>query len=115
MITIPHLLVDAFDCDGPLDDAEAIQQAMVAAAEAVGAQVVGQGQHRYVPHGVTAVLFLAESHILVTTWPENNTALFDILLCNETMDTGVAAEILLKAMGAKRSVQNPVRRILVDG
>ena len=107
--------MDALDCDGPLDDAEAIQQAMVAAAEAVGAMVVGRAEYRYVPHGVTAVLFLAESHILVSTWPENNTALFDILLCNESMDTNVAAEVLLRAMGAKRSARNPVKRIVLDG
>ena len=56
LITIPHLLVDALHCSGPLDDAEAIQSAMKAAAESVGAQVVGQAEVRYVPHGVTAVL-----------------------------------------------------------
>jgi len=111
---IPHLLVDALGCTGPLDDGECIQAAMQKAAQAVGAEVVGRAEYRYVPHGVTAVLFLAESHILVSTWPEHKTALFDILLCNDTMDPNVAAEILSAALGAERSVKTPANRIVVD-
>ena len=111
---IPHLLVDALGCEGPLDDGEAIRRAMNSAAEAVGAKVVGQAEYRYVPHGVTAVLFLAESHILVSTWPEHKTALFDVLLCNDSMDPNVAAEVLLEALGAKRSVRTPLSRLVLD-
>jgi S-adenosylmethionine decarboxylase len=115
LIAIPHLLIDALECDGPLDDAAAIQAAMQAAAEAVGATVVGQAECRYVPHGVTAVLFLAESHILVSTWPEHKTALVDVLLCNEDMDPQIAADVLLNALGANRSVSQPRRRTVLDG
>ena len=114
LITIPHLLVDALHCSGPLNDAEAIQAAMKAAAESVGAAVVGQAEVRYVPHGVTAVLFLAESHILVSTWPEHKTALLDILLCNETMDPNVVADSLLTALSANQSIRTPVHRKVLD-
>ena len=112
---IPHLLVDAFDCSGPLDDLERIQRAMHAGAEAVGATVVGQAECRYVPHGVTAVLFLAESHILVSTWPEHRTALVDVLLCNASMDTETVADTVLEALGAARSEIRQVSRQLLDG
>ena len=114
MISIPHLLIDALDCSGPLDDAEAIQSAMHAAASAVGATVVGQAECRYVPHGVTAVLFLAESHILVSTWPEHRTALIDVLLCNEAMDPQRAANVLLRELGAERAVTKPASRTVLD-
>lgn len=114
LITIPHLLVDALHCSGPLDDAEAIQSAMKVAAESVGAQVVGQAEVRYVPHGVTAVLFLAESHILVSTWPEYNTALLDILLCNESMDPNEVADSLLAALAANQAIRTPVHRKVLD-
>jgi len=112
---IPHLLVDAFDCSGPLDDLERIQRAMHAGAEAVGATVVGQAECRYVPHGVTAVLFLAESHILVSTWPEHRTALVDVLLCNASMDAETVADTVLEALGAARSEIRQVSRQLLDG
>ena len=111
---IPHLLVDAFDCGGPLDDLNAIQEAMEAGARAVGAEVVGRAECRYVPHGVTAVLFLAESHILVSTWPEHKTALIDVLLCNDRMDPEVVADVVLDALGAARSELRQTPRYLLD-
>lgn len=83
---IRQLLVDARDCAGPLDDAEHLMALLHAAAAAVGATVVGSTEVRFVPHGVTAVLVLAESHIVVSTWPEHRLALVDLLLCNEGMD-----------------------------
>jgi S-adenosylmethionine decarboxylase len=117
-IIIPHLLVDAFECDGPLNDLEVIGAAMLAGADAVSAKVVGQAECRYVPHGVTAVLFLAESHILVSTWPENKTALIDVMLCNDDMDPVVVADVVLNALGAGRSASTQVSRSVtteVDG
>ena len=114
MKPIPHLLIDALDCTGPLNDLTAIQDAMLLAAKRVGAVVVGQAECRYVPHGVTAVLFLAESHILVSTWPEHKTALIDVLLCNEAMDPNLAADVLLQAMGAGTARRTPVQRAVLD-
>lgn len=111
---IPHLLVDAYGCTGPLDDLEVIGAAMRAGAEAVGATAVGQAECRYVPHGVTAVLFLAESHILVSTWPEHKSALIDVLLCNDTMDPGLVAQAVLEAIGARKAAQRVVTRGVVD-
>ena len=37
----------------------------------MGATVVGESTVRYVPHGLTIAVFLAESHIVLTTWPEH--------------------------------------------
>jgi S-adenosylmethionine decarboxylase len=98
-----------------LDDAEAIQAAMEQAARAVGATEMGRAECRYVPHGVTAVLFLAESHILVSTWPEHQTALIDVLLCNDAMDPEVAAAVLTDALGAARIVRHRNDRTVMDG
>lgn len=83
---IRQLLIEARDCSGDLDDAEALQQLMRDAAQAVGATEHAASTARFVPHGVTAILILAESHILITTWSEHRLALVDVLLCNESMD-----------------------------
>ncbi|MEG3638476.1 adenosylmethionine decarboxylase [Magnetococcus sp. PR-3] len=106
---IQQLIVDAYGCQGPLDDAEALIQSMTDAADAVGAQRVGEAQLRYVPHGVTAVLFLAESHILISTWPEHTLAMVDVLLCNPQMDPYQAWQVmaqLLKPQGEVRFNEN---------
>lgn len=89
---IRQLLADAHGCQGPLDDDEALAALLRAAADAVGAHEHGALVSRFVPHGVTACLVLAESHLLVATWPEHGLALVDVLLCNDTMEPEAAWE-----------------------
>lgn len=86
MIVARHLLVDATGCTGPLDDPDAIVAAMRAGAAAGRCEVRGEGVVRFVPHGVTATLVLAESHVVVSTWPEHGAALVDVLLCAAEAD-----------------------------
>lgn len=107
---VQHLLVDALDCAGPLNDLDFIKEAMTRAAEAVGATVVGEAECRYVPHGITAVLFLAESHILVSTWPEHRSALFDIMLCNTSMEIERAKAVLCEALQSGKHTSRQVAR-----
>ena len=83
---IRQLLVEARRCAADLDDAEALQALLRAAAKAVGATEHAASTARFVPHGVTAILILAESHLLISTWPEHGLALVDLLLCNDSMD-----------------------------
>ena len=66
-----QVLADAYRCEAAIEDAEALMAAAIAGAAAVGATVVGESTVRYVPHGLTIAVFLAESHIVLTTWPEH--------------------------------------------
>lgn len=111
-LTIRELLVDARDCAGPLDDAVALEAALHAAADAVGAQVRGRCVVQFVPHGVTAVLVLAESHVLVSTWPEHRLALVDILLCNPSMDPERAWQVLAEVLRPVEALRRPIERVL---
>ncbi|OSM07147.1 S-adenosylmethionine decarboxylase family protein [Magnetofaba australis] len=113
---ITQLIIDAYGCQGPLNDAEPILDAMTRAAERVGAHSIGQAQARYVPHGITAILFLAESHILVSTWPEHQLAMVDLLLCNPDMDPYAAwaeLEALLKPVSEAR-INETLRRVALE-
>ena len=67
---------------------------------------------RFVPHGVTAVLVLAESHILVSTWPEHRLALVDILLCNEAMDPARAWVAMAHLLEPREVVERAIERIV---
>ena len=87
---IRHLVVDAHGCSGPLDDVDTLIGLLRQAARAVGAHEYGHAQARYVPHGVTVVLILAESHMILSTWPEHRLCLVEILLCNDAMDPDIA-------------------------
>lgn len=83
---LTQLVAEAYGCAGALNDAEAICAALTQGARAVGASIVREATHAYAPHGVTAILFLAESHFMVTTWPEHGYAVAEVFLCNEKMD-----------------------------
>lgn len=84
-MSITQLLVDCYQCAGPLNDEVQLLSCLESASIAVGAEIVGTHVQKYRPHGVTAVVFLAESHAMVTTWPEHCFAAVDIFLCNPTM------------------------------
>ena len=81
-----HVLAELYQCVATIDDERVLIAAARSAAESVGATVIGEYQVRYVPHGLTIAVFLAESHIVLTTWPEYGLTLVDVLLCNPTMD-----------------------------
>lgn len=109
---IRQLLVDAQGCAGPLDDPDAIAAALDAAAHAVGANVIASANARYVPHGVTAVVVLAESHIVVSTWPEHRLALVDVLLCNDHMDPMVAWARIERLLKPDRAATQTTWRVV---
>lgn len=87
-----HILAELYECPEIIDDATALAEAAKRAAQSVGATIVGEYEVRYVPHGLTIAIFLGESHIVLTTWPEFRLLLVDILLCNPDMDPRQVAE-----------------------
>jgi S-adenosylmethionine decarboxylase len=87
-----HILAELYECPEIIDDAKALAEAAKRAAQSVGATIVGEYEVRYVPHGLTIAIFLGESHIVLTTWPEFRLLLVDILLCNPDMDPRQVAE-----------------------
>jgi S-adenosylmethionine decarboxylase len=78
-------LADLYECDPVIEDAAVLVEAARAAAARVGATIVNESLVQYVPHGLTVAVFLAESHIVLTTWPEYRLVLVDVLLCTPEM------------------------------
>ena len=91
---VRQITAELRQCTSALNDREALLDACKAAAHSVGATIVGEGSARYQPHGDTVVVFLAESHIMITTWPEMDLALVDILLCNPEMDVDACIDVI---------------------
>jgi len=106
---VVQLVLDCMDCDGPLNDPTALEQALRAAASDVGATVLQVARCDYVPHGVTMVAFLAESHLLVSTWPEHGFAIVEIMLCNPSMDPSDARRAIEAALRPKTARVHEVR------
>jgi S-adenosylmethionine decarboxylase len=78
---VRQIAVTARGCSGALSDAGALAVACKAAAAVAGLQVVAEAGHAFTPHGATVALVLAESHVVVSTWPEYGVALIDLATC----------------------------------
>ena len=94
-----------------MDDPAALAAVAREAVESVGATIVGEYEVRYVPHGLTVAVFLGESHIVLTTWPEYRLTLVDVLLCNPDMDhVSVTATLKHRICPDGEMVVHQVRR-----
>ena len=90
-----HLIADLHLCAAPLDDAELVERALTAGAQAAGASIIGSHFHHFGPgQGVTGVLILAESHMSIHSWPEHCYAAIDIFMCGGSHDIDAALEVI---------------------
>lgn len=98
-----HLTADLHQCRcAPhwLTDAARLQAHCVQAVTAAGLQVVAQVVHAFPPTahgpgGVTATVLLAESHLCVHTWPEQQAVTLDVYVCNFGADHSARAQALM--------------------
>lgn len=105
-----HLLVDLWQAKG-LDNPEFIASTLRDAARAAGATVLHEHFHRFSPTGVSGVVVLAESHISIHSWPEQEYAAVDIFMCGDCKPE-LALTSLKLAFRAKRcQVQRHLRGI----
>lgn len=76
-----HILLDCYgSCENRLQN---LEKMLCKAAEIGGATVLDVKLHNFEGGGITGVVFLAESHISVHTWPEHNYMAFDIFMCGD--------------------------------
>lgn len=64
--------------------------------------VVNSFVHKFEPHGVSAVLILAESHLAVHTWPEHHYMHIDLFICSPKTNVKVLKMILRKEIPCGR-------------
>lgn len=97
-LEIYHTLVEFRGCAPDVDDQSLLIDVARQAAESVGATTLGETGVSYGDHGTTVIVFLAESHIVLTTWPEHDLVLGDILLCNPQMDEDLVVARLTEGL-----------------
>ena len=105
-----HIIVELFTDDIEfLKSEDRIMKALERAADAGNVTVVGRTSTTFNPHGVTAVLLLAESHISIHTWPEYGYAAVDIFTCGGNPDA-VLDELLRLANTKKYEIVQDIDR-----
>lgn len=97
-----HLLLELSGCSAvALNDREVVRSALRAAAVAAGAVIVSEALHGFSPHGLTALVLLAESHISIHTWPEAGYAAVDIYTCGDCRPE-LAVDVLSRDLQAEQ-------------
>lgn len=61
--------------------------------------VVEQVSHQFFPIGATILYLLAESHLTIHTFPEDNRARIDLYCCNDSINLDDALECIYKFFG----------------
>jgi S-adenosylmethionine decarboxylase len=78
----------------PVSDITALTASATAAVQAGGGTVL-DSSHVIFPNGaVTLVLILAESHLAIHTWPEENLIAVDLFSCGTIAAERVAGELI---------------------
>jgi S-adenosylmethionine decarboxylase len=103
-----HLTADLHGCHCDprwMTDAQLLGEQCMQSVQAAGLQAVGHLFHTFPgsgtsPGGVTATVLLAESHLCVHTWPEQQAVTLDVYVCNFGGDHSAKAHALMDALCA---------------
>lgn len=78
-----HLLFTIYGANSDkLNDINFVEQSLREFSDSIGATLLNVAMHQFDPQGVTGVVLLAESHISIHTWPENQVAVCDVFTCS---------------------------------
>jgi len=96
-----QLLLELKGCNKEaLNDLGFLKGVLLTAARECGATVLGESFHQFTPQGVSGVVVVAESHLVIHTWPEYGYAAVDIFTCGNSVQPEKAAELLIEKLGA---------------
>ena len=118
-----HLTADLHHCQCDsawLTDAPRLGAACLQAVQAAGLQAVGHLFHAFppvgtAPSGVTAAILLAESHLCVHTWPEQQAVTLDVYVCNFGGDHSAKAQALMDALLQLFQPRNAIHHRIARG
>jgi len=96
-----HLIVDFWN-GKKIEDPKKIKKILFEAAKESNNTPLEITIHKFLPHGITGVILLAESHIAIHAWPELNYLAIDVFTCGEKTMPYLALKYLKKVFQPKR-------------
>ncbi len=97
-----HLIIDLHQAKN-INDIELMKKALHKVIEKTGSTLLFENYHSFQPSGLTGIACLAESHISVHTWPEQEFAAFDVFMCGDAKPE-LAIDVLKHYFGGKEKV-----------
>ena len=107
-----HLIVE-FWGGKKIEDPKKFEEILVGAAKAARATVLKVNTHKFLPHGVTGVVLLSESHITFHTWPEFEYLALDIFTCGKKCNPYKALEYFKEKIKPKNVQVMEIKRGLI--
>lgn len=113
-----HLVGDLYNCccsQEILIRAELALEECIKRCTEQGLTVIGKSVFGFENSGYTFAVLLAESHVTIHTWPENNSVAMDVYVCNFTQDNTEKARSLAKWVGEYFQSKNPEIQEIMRG
>jgi S-adenosylmethionine decarboxylase len=99
-----HLIVELFDCAPEvLNDLEAVQTILLAAARCAQATIVGGAFQQFPRSGLSGVVVMSDSLLSIHAWHEHRYAAADLFSRGEALWADVAIEAVIAALGEPRT------------
>src|SRR5690349_943570 len=92
-----YLVDSGYTDSAPIHDLEYLTRVSVAAVHAGGGHVLKESHVVFPNKAITLVLILAESHLSIHTWPEENLVAIDLFSCG-TIDGRAVIEQLARSL-----------------
>jgi S-adenosylmethionine decarboxylase proenzyme len=90
-----HLLLEIYSVDyNLLNELEPLLKTTLDAIKRANMTILNTYSHQFTPQGLTIVVCLAESHVSLHTFPENNCISIDCYTCGESNPKIIAIELL---------------------
>lgn len=79
-----HLILELKSCcSEKINDLNYVKNTLENVIEVANVTLLKSEFHQFAPQGVSGVLVIAESHISIHTWPEENYAAIDFFTCGD--------------------------------
>jgi len=105
-----QVIVDCWGCNSQIASAEAVRAALREAVARANVTLLELSVHEFRPQGVSAVALLAESHLLVHTWPEKSYLALDFFTCGSQAVPEKAIEAICAAFEPKDTKVRQIER-----
>ncbi|SMB98174.1 adenosylmethionine decarboxylase proenzyme [Thermanaeromonas toyohensis ToBE] len=110
-----HILAEIYGCSFELlNDIKKVEEIMVNAALAAGAEIREVCFHKFSPQGVSGVVVISESHLAIHTWPELGYAAVDVFTCGERVNPWEACKYLTDKFQAEEVHATEIQRGIIE-
>lgn len=105
-----HIIAELYISTELINDESTLESILFKCTDEAELKRVDYLKHKYDPHGVTYVIVIAESHIAIHTYPENNYISLDIFTCGEYKKMEKFLSLFSQQSGAEVTSQKLIER-----